>query len=271
MDPCHTILTDRPRSNFDERQASYGKSKRWMSQDAKAASRNLLASPYATKQTQFGDRKIWWFIMLFRGKVHYEIMGSDWRQTGAGVAHMVGRLQGVLRANLGRGTPLPRVILSDRGPGLYQASTGHIVGDYNNALKKHGFRAYAGADASKQPPDMPDVFPHETAVAWTRQYLKKYPLTKGTGLAAMERELADRLGECKKHINAAYDVGGLCSSYTRRMEDPPRNLIHRPPQWIFRGPQGRAASRRWLARAGDCMRRRPPWRDGKKPPAGVRV
>ena len=105
---------------------------------------------------------------------------------------------------------------------------------------------------------MPDVFPHETAVAWTRQYLKKYPLTKGTGLGAMERELADRLNECKKHINAAYDVGDLCSSYTRRMEDPPRNLIHRPPQWLVRGPQGRAALCRWLARGGDCMHRRPP-------------
>ncbi len=109
------------------------------------------------------------------------------------------------------------------------------------------FRAYAGADASKQPPDMPDVFPHETAVAWTRQCLKKYPLTKGAGLGAMERELADRLDECKKHINAAYDVSDLCSSYTRRMEDPPRNLIPTPPQWIVRGPQGRAALCRWLA------------------------
>ena len=116
---------------------------------------------------------------------------------------------------------------------------------------------------------MPDVFPHETAVAWTRQYLKKYPLAKGKGLDTMERELADRLDECKKHINAAYDVGDLCSSYTRRMEDPPRNLIHRPPQWIVRGPQGRAALCRWLARAGDCMHRRPPCRGGKKPPAGL--
>ena len=75
---------------------------------------------------------------------------------------------------------------------------------------------------------MPDVFPHETAVAWTGQYLNKYPLTKGKGLDAMERELTDRLGECKKYINATYDVGGLCSSYAGRMEDPPRNRARRP-------------------------------------------
>ena len=219
VDPCHTILSDRPRSTFDEKQASYGKSKRWMSPDAKSTSRNLMASPYATKQTQFGDRKIWWFIVLFRGKVHYEIMGSDWKQTGAGVAQMVARLERILRANLKDGTPLPRVVLSDRGPGLYQASTGHIVGDYFNALKHHGFRAYAGADASNQPPDMPDVFPHETAVAWTRHYLKKYPLTKGTGLPAMEMELAARLKECKTYINRNLEVGDLCSSYPTRMKE----------------------------------------------------
>ena len=76
---------------------------------------------------------------------------------------------------------MSRVILLDRGPGLYQASTGHIVGDYYDALKQNGFRAYAGADASKQPPDMPDVFPHETAVAWTRVYLEKDPPHQGQG------------------------------------------------------------------------------------------
>ena len=79
----------------------------------------------------------------------------------------------------------------------------------------------------------------------------------GKGLDAMGRELAHRLDECKKHINANYEVGDLCSSYTRRMEDPLRNLIHRPPQWIVRGPHGRPASCRWLARASDCTRRRP--------------
>ena len=57
---------------------------------------------------------------------------------------------------------------------------------------------------------------------------QRYPLKKGKGLDAMERELTDRLGECKKYINATYDVGGLCSSYAGRMEDPPRNRARRP-------------------------------------------
>ena len=61
----------------------------------------------------------------FQGEVHCATAGSDWKQTGAGVAQMVGRMERILRTNLGNGTPLPRVVLSDRGPGLYQASTGH--------------------------------------------------------------------------------------------------------------------------------------------------
>ena len=50
--------------------------------------------------------------------------------------------------------------------GFYQSSTGHIVGAYAKAAKEHGFRPYAGYDASGQPPDAPDVLPHDTAVAF---------------------------------------------------------------------------------------------------------
>ena len=70
---------------------------------------------------------------------------------------------------------LPRVVCSDRGPGFYQSSTGHIVGAYANAAKEHGFRPYAGSDASGQPPDVPDVLPHETAVAWLWNFTSPWP------------------------------------------------------------------------------------------------
>ena len=219
VDPCHTIVTDRQRAGFDEQMASFGKRKRWMSPDAKGASRNLRASPYAGKQAQFGDKKIWWFIVMFRGKVHFEIMGDRWQQNGGGMAEFVGRLEGILQRHLGRGAVLPRIVFSDRGPGFYQSSTGHIVGAYFNALKDHGFRAYAGTDASKQAPDMPDVFPHETAVAWARQYMRKHPLHKEAGMAAMEEELADRLAECAKYITKNYNVDALCQSLPHRLQE----------------------------------------------------
>ena len=117
---------------------------------------------------------------------------------------------------------------------------------------------------------MPDVFPHETAVAWTGQYLNMYPLTKGKGLDTMERELADRLDECKKHINATYGVGDLCSTYARRMKDPPRNLMHGPPSPVVLSRASGEGGSVQVARRSECVQAPPlSLKGGKKPPAGV--
>jgi len=65
-----------------------------------------------------------------------------------------------------------------------------------------------GTDARKQPVDMPDIFPHDTAVVWTRQYLKKHPSTKGD-LDGMEVALHNTSAECAAFINETYDVEGI--------------------------------------------------------------
>ena len=68
---------------------SIGKSKkRWISKDAKMYSRNLQAVPYAGKQKQWGDKIIWWFMILTRGKVSLQMMPLDWEQTGPGMAEV---------------------------------------------------------------------------------------------------------------------------------------------------------------------------------------
>jgi len=219
VDPCATILSDSLKIGFDENQASYGRGKRWMSPDMRGASRNLRASPYANKQARYGDEKVFWFVILARGKVGYLIMRRGWRQTGAGMAEFVDQLEDKLKSMLRNPSRLPRVIGSDRGPGFYQSSTGHIVVEYNDALKRNGFRAYAGEDASKQPADMADVWPHETAVSWIRAYLKKHPLQKGCGIAAMKEAFARTMNDCMSHINAEYDVADLSACYPKRMAD----------------------------------------------------
>ena len=96
-----------------------------------------------------------------------------------------------------------------RLPGSF---TGHITVEYYESTRKHGFSPYAGTDASSQPADMPDVFPHETAVAWCRSYLKKHPLERGS-LDAMENELKKKLADAARYINRTYDVQGLHSSF----------------------------------------------------------
>lgn len=218
VDPCYNILSTSQRQIFDQQRANAGKGKRWMSHDKRHYSRNQRSSPYAGKQRQFGDRKIWWFIVLARGQVHVEIMGSGWRQTGVGMSKFMARLQQILTDMVDDGDTLPRVVCSDRGPGFYQTSTGHITKDYAQALHQHGFRAFAGADASKQPPDLPDLLLHETAVAWIKGYLKKHPFSRRGSLDQQQVKLEKVLRDCTAFINANYDVQGLCYSFPQRLQ-----------------------------------------------------
>ena len=67
--------------------------------------------------------------------------------------------------------------------------------------------------------DIPDVLPHETAVAWARTYFKKHPVAKGAGVADMERQFRAILEQCAQHINAEYDVGGLCKAFPTRLRE----------------------------------------------------
>ena len=219
IDPCYNILTTNKRQAFNLELARFGKGKRWGSEDNRHYSRNLRSSPYGDKQCQFGDRKVWWFVVLTRGRVHFEVMGHGWQQTGKGMREFVEKLPSILEDLFNDGDALPRVVVSDRGPGFYQGSTGHIVKEYAAALQETGFRPFAGADASSQPPDIADVLLHETVAAWVRLYMKKYPFSRSGSLDAQETRLRGLLVECAEHINENYKVDELCRSFPARLEE----------------------------------------------------
>ena len=80
-------------------------------------------------------------------------------------------------------------------------------------------RLYAGDDASQQPPDIPDVLLHETAVAWARSFFKKHTLKKSAGLADMERQFQAVLRDCGARLTANYAVDELCSSFPARLRE----------------------------------------------------
>ena len=73
------------------------------------------------------------------------------------------------------------------------------------------FRTYQGEDASGQPADLADVFPHETAASWTRTYLREHPFDRNGSLHEQERRFTAALAACGRKANAEYDVAGLCS------------------------------------------------------------
>ena len=219
FDPNHTILTIEPRAVFDEKQATKGRNrKRWISPDKRHNSRNLKASPFAGKQARKGDRKVWWITVLARGTVHFEVMGSEWEQTGEGQAKFVNKLEAILRKMVGPGQKLPRVVCTDRGPGLF-ARNGYFIREYKEALSRHGFRAYVGdQDGTQQPGDLADCWPHERIAAWTKNWLAKNPLPKSGDLDRLEKRVGLRLGECAKHINSNYNVDSVCRNWPTTMQ-----------------------------------------------------
>ena len=146
-------------------------------------------------------------------------MRHKWRQTGAGMAQFVEKLPRILESIVEAHDAWPRVVASDRGPGFYQTSTGYITREYEAALKDQGFRAFVGADASSQPPDVPDVLLHETVAAWIRKRLKVTPFSMARSLDAQEMRLRGFLEECVQHINANHKVADFCRDFPKRLCD----------------------------------------------------
>ena len=218
FDPCNTVIPAAKRTVFDYNQGIKGKRRRWMSNGSKMQSRNLMATPYACKQRQWADKRAWWFVVLFRGKVVLELMPIDWVQTGHGMAEFVHRLPGILRKRL-VAQSMPKVVVTDRGPGFFQASSGTIVAAYKEALDTCGFRPFAGEEAKWQPPDIPDVLLHETVVSWVPRYFKQLPFKWTPKVDDNLKLFVRRLKECERHINANYDVDGLCRKSPSRLNE----------------------------------------------------
>ena len=145
-------------------------------------------------------------------------MAQDWEQTGRGMATLIHSLPGILRQMCGAATPLPRFVFTDRGPGFYHASRGTIVAAYKDALQATRIQAFAGADASWQPPDLADLLMHETVAAWVRKYFIAHPVVKSADLEKNWLSFETGMRACEAHINAHHDVSGLCESLPRRLQ-----------------------------------------------------
>ena len=183
------------------------------------SSRNLKASPYGGKQKRFGDKRVWRFVILTRGRVRLKAMPTAWKQVGSGMAEFIHGLEPTTRKMVRGQGRLPRVIFTDRGPGLYQASSGHIVKQYYAALQEAGFHPFAGVDASWQPADLPDVLPHETVAGWCRTFFSKNPFRRTASVEENVRRFRTMLAACEDYINTNYAVEDLCRSFPTRLRE----------------------------------------------------
>lgn len=162
--------------------------------------------------------RLWWFLVLVRGKVHVEIVDDNWRQNGEGVAKMVARLPRILANRFKGDGAKPDVIFTDRGPGLYHPSTGSIVPEYSAACEDHGFTTFAGDHASWQAPDIPDILLHETAVSWVRKYLRYNPVKFSNDKELNKERVVEALKNAERHINTYHEVDDLCMAFPKRVQ-----------------------------------------------------
>ena len=215
FDPCASILPTTRRQYVRMRQAELGNKKRLISDDAKEYSRNMRGAKESLKQAGFESMRISWLMVLARGKVAIEMLPEGWTVDSKGVAHATRLLPRILRRMLGEGAPLPRVLFTDRGTGMYTPN-GHICRAYGNAVKAAGFRTYWGANASMQSADMGDLLLHETAVAWLRNRMRRErPVV--LPWSETRAQWADRAARCERYINENYDAPGLCRRFPSRL------------------------------------------------------
>ena len=191
--------------------------KRWRSDNATHSNANHSGPDTALKQVTWEGRKINWVMILARGRMCIDVLPDDWELNGDGMAAVVGRLEGKLRRMLGPRARMPRVLFTDRGTGMYSPA-GHIVNAYDEALRGAGFRSFWGPDARAQAADMPDLLPHETAISWFRNLLRK---EKPVRLPWEETkdEWITRTAAVLKRANRDYDVEALCKAFPKRLQE----------------------------------------------------
>ena len=226
LDFCSKVIPGNPQKAFEQLVAGNNKRKRLMSPDAAQVSPNLGGSKTAEKQCSWGDTRVWYLVVLARGRLGVTVFTDvdefpGETPLGAGVA--VGRLEPLLRRMLGRDTPLPRTLFSDRGPGFYHRTHGTITSEYDAACKRHGFKPWAGVDATRgpraQPADIADVLLHETAIAWLRDRLHRSAVAVQKPWEETPKEFGTRLQAVVNGINRDCDVAGLCREFPQRLID----------------------------------------------------
>ena len=214
-DLCHEIMPLTEQKAAQQAQSRKGR-RGWMSEGQQEFSANLRGPREATRQHSWGTRKVWWFPMLVRGKLHLEVLPAGFPgECPEGAAILVEIVRDALNLRFPNAAK-PRVLFVDRGKGFYATSTGRMTPEFQMALRRQNLVAFMGDDASEQPGALAQVLLHETAVAWSRNQLK---LTSPRQPWKETREdFATRLREVCRFINAKYQVEGLCREFPMRIQ-----------------------------------------------------
>ena len=86
-----------------------------------------------------------------------------------------------------------------------------------HALQDHGLKDFNAGSAARQPGNLQEVMLHETSVAWIRRRETvtqlRQPWTETV------EQFSTRMRGIVQHINAKFDVEGLCRELPDRVQD----------------------------------------------------
>ena len=214
-DICNSILARTEQRQQMMTLARKG-TKGWMSADSKAESKNLLGKKTALKQNSWDAIRVWWAPILTQGKLHVEILGTDFPgETAEGARILAGAVRKSLNIRFQQ-TPAPNVLFVDRGPGFWATNSGRITGGFKAALEEHNLKTYYKDDAGKQPGNLQEVLLHETAVSWIRRREAMNRMTKPW--EETPEEFTTRLKGVVQEINDTLNVDGLCRAFRQRVQ-----------------------------------------------------
>ena len=216
LDPCSTILPAGPKKAADLEQAARG-TKRYISDDARMYSRNLRAPKQCTTQCSWKDRRMWWVLVMSRGRIAVEVMPEGWKDGAAGMGQFAKQAPRILKRMLGRSAALPKVLYTDRGPGMFVPRTGQATGAYAEGVQEAELRLYTGTDASQQPSDLADVLLHETAIACFKRNLAA-STPSAEPWKETRQDFQARVARVAKEANSKCDLRLLCCEYLTRLE-----------------------------------------------------
>ena len=214
-DICNSVLPRSVRKTAQQAQARKG-GRGWMSEGSQMKSLNLRGPKESVKQNSWDTVRLWWAPLVLRGKVHVEILGTDFPgECPAGMRVFVSKVRAAINRRC-QGEDQPDVLFVDRGKGFYHSSTGVITPEFKAALADHDLRAFMRDNASEQPGSLQEVMLHETAVAWIRDRQ-----TKTTPKKPWEETVeahGERLRDIATYINGHYDVDGLHRDFLPRVQ-----------------------------------------------------
>ena len=215
-DLCNSVLPTSEQKATEQALARKG-AKGWCSKGSELASNNLRGRKEVLKQSSWNTQKVWWAPILTRGKLHVVTFDDTFPgEEPAAATVLVPQLLVAVNKRFPNAGRKPSWVFVDRGKGFYNPGNGRITPEFQKALKDSGFKAFWGDNASAQPGHMQEVMLHETAVSWLRRRL-----TESLPARCWEETpaaFAARLRAACAHVNANYNVEGLCREFPSRIQ-----------------------------------------------------